>query len=85
MSELVPFKDPREDDPYYTQKVWFGSQPESGGLTQDELDTLAEVWRASPEVDEHRVLTPAEMNRLRFAEWYRLNRGNPDDDLPPAA
>jgi hypothetical protein len=90
MGELVPFHDPRDDDPYYTEKVWFGSQDESGGLTQDECDSLAEVWRTNQEVDEHKITTEAEFKRWQFVRWLRehgkiTDFPGPDDDLPPAA
>ena len=74
MGESAQFSDNR-DDPYYTEKVWFGMQPIDGGLTRDECDTLAEVWKTSPEVAEHLetigALTDEEIRRAEFIVYLK--------------
>lgn len=72
MGELAQFGDEHEEqalnDPYYTEKVWYGMQPEDGGLTQSDLDELAWRMQHNREMDEQLDMS-MDQKRLEFAKW----------------
>lgn len=57
-----------EDDSYFTEPIWFGMQPEDGGLTQAEIDSLAHHMYDRPEITEG-ITTDQEQRRLDFMKW----------------